>query len=170
MKKIARLALALATVMSIPTSAMALMGTETHHVKLVNGRQHVNVGNWRFMYDQIAVGPDADYCSYFVKWTNYAGLPSSANTYLEHVMPLGYQDCEESAFFPQHTMWRTSMILYPDMSKGYDKFQQKRNMYRIILSEDGFTGNLTGICQYHALSTPIGCGAYPQAGAAPIGP
>jgi hypothetical protein len=170
MKKIVRWALAFTAAMSIPSSAMALCGANVHDAFLINGpgaARTVPLGSWRFTLDQLVFGLYDESCGYFVKWVNAAGLLSSANAFVEEVATVGAEDCEYNSYYPQISTLRLST--QPDYfgkSTGFDKFQQKRNVCNLILSEDGFSGKFRGMIQYHPTSVPYGMGVDPRGGCA----
>jgi hypothetical protein len=156
MKKMVRWALAFATVMAVPTSAMALVGTEFYGASVLNGAYSIPVGTLRFTLDAPVDGLYDSSCSYFVRWVNATPyIPSACSAYMEEVVTPGQDNCEDNAYHPVLTILRLSTVLYPDASYGYDKFQIKRKMYRIMMGED-YNGNFNGMCHYHPASVPYG--------------
>lgn len=156
MKKMARWALAFATVMAVPTSAMALVGTNFYGATVLNGAYPIPVGTMRYTLDAPVDGLYDSACSYFVRWVNAVNyIPSSCSAYMEEVVTPGYDNCEENAYHPIMTMIRLSTVMYPDASYGYDKFQIKRKIYRILAGED-YNGNFNGMIQYHPAAVPFG--------------
>jgi hypothetical protein len=156
MKKIVRWALALAAVMAVPSSAMALVGTDIYHSSVVSGSYRFGTGHLRFTYDQGVDGLYDSACAYFVRWTNEVPyLSSAASAYVEEPIQPGYDDCEDNAYHGIPSVLRLSTVLYPDSSYGYDKFQIKRKLFRMMMGED-MQGNFAGMCQYHPAAMPYG--------------
>lgn len=165
MKRMARWALALASVMLVPTSAMALVGTAPHKATILNGRQNVDVGVWRFTLDQLIIDPYSfeESCAFFVKWINFAALASSTNVFVQEVATVGIEDCEENSYLPQSSILKLSTVPeYFDKSQGFDKFQQKRKLFRLLLSQDGYNGVMNGVVQYHPSQVPYGFKLVPK--------
>ena len=156
MKKMAHWAIAFATVMAVPTSAMALVGDHYYNATVLNGAYPIPTGTLRFTLDAPVDSLYDSACSYFVRWVNAVNyIPSSCSAYMEEPVTPGYDNCEENAYRPMLSTLRLSTVLYPDASYGYDKFQIKRKMYRIMMGED-YSGNFNGMCQYHPAAVPYG--------------
>jgi hypothetical protein len=173
MKRMARWALALASVMLVPTSAMALVGAAPHKATILNGRQNVDVGVWRFTLDQLVIDPYSfeESCAFFVKWINYASLASSTNVFVQEVATVGIEDCEENSYIPQASVLKLSSVPeYFDKSLGFDKFQQKRKIFRLLLAEDPYNGVMNGVIQYHPTAVPYGFKLTPAVVPPPVYP
>jgi hypothetical protein len=163
MKKIARWALAFATVMSIPASAMALVGDQLYKVDVLNGAYSYPCGEVRWTYDQPVQTPyGADMCAFFGRWKNLSPLPTIASMYVEEASSAGYDDCNWNAYVGFPSTITLSSTLYPDASYGFDKFQYKHKLFRMILGES-YDGAMHGMMQYHPAA--IGWGVSMKPGA-----
>jgi hypothetical protein len=165
MSKMVRWALAFAAVTAIPGSAMAVVGDKPYDCFTVNGAQVVPSGRWRWTLDQLVFTDFDEACAFFVKWTiggpddpgGAAYTPmSSSNVYLEVTNTAGNEDCDENAYYPAPTFVQLSTGAYANMSKGFDKFRQKRSICSLLLGEDPASGDMNGLIRWHPAAMPYG--------------
>ncbi|WP_437676286.1 hypothetical protein [Sorangium sp. So ce131] len=156
MKKFARWALAFASVMSIPTSAMALPEFTQYQVCLSNGARIVDLGFVVFTYIEQVAAPFGDLCRHQGKWCNFAALATCTNTYVAEELSIMNQACDENSLFPADTNISLDPLVPPESHWAFNKFQMKVRIHRLNLTQDSFTGVIKGLAQYHPLAV-----AYP---------
>ncbi|WP_437534886.1 hypothetical protein WME79_11780 [Sorangium sp. So ce726] len=159
MKKLNCWAVALGAVISIPTNAMALIGDSIHAASIINGLRRVPVGTWRFTLEQsVADGFDAA-CVYSVRWSNNAVEPSDASLTVEELATSGNMDCEKNALSPFST---SVQLRRRGVNTGFDSRLQKHRISQLQLGEDGGSGVLNGIIQFHPASVPYSISLTPM--------
>lgn len=146
MKKLCILSFAAVAAMSAATTdAMAWNTNKAAAVFLLNGYQKVPVGTWVFELNQYTDAYGYEACTYFVKWIDACYLPMTSNLFLDELVVPGYFDC----YLNSNLHFPTLIFNSPDyVSVGFDKFNQKRTVQNLILTEDGY-GSASGIITYN---------------------
>ena len=142
MKKLVSFALALTSLAVLPASAMAIETQIGYDISIAIHGRGQSVGQLVFQTSEVTEdGSDAsdlgfdgdlDACTYWVKWTNDADLPSRANLTMQELSTVGYADCDENAEENFDT------LLFADtseMNKGFNRQQQKRTINAFVLGE-----------------------------------
>src|SRR6185503_1057567 len=125
--------LAILAAVAAPEKAMALDTCKFANVALVNGpAQVIDLGTWHFELNQLVYTDGYEACAYFVKWINNCILPSSTNLYIEELTTPGLEDCEVNSLMPVHSVVFASPAY---ISRGFDKFQNKRIIQSLVLGE-----------------------------------
>jgi hypothetical protein len=173
MSKLFHWALALASVVAVPSSAMAIEGDKLHDAFILQpGAPPISDGTLRFddiNQFSLVLTPTFDFeaCSYFVKWISPATavspvspLVSATAIYLDERMAQGTYDCFANLTTPLATM----VTLTPGFpSRGYDKFWLQRPVCNLLLGESGIEGDaLQGIISFNPMQSPYGFRLVPR--------
>ena len=147
MKKgiILSLTAAMAAITALPRPALAWNTTLPAEVFLLNAYQTVPLGKWVMELNSYSDLSGYEACSYFVKWVNASILPMTSN-------PL-----PRRARRPRRPRLRlNSVSSVPTaivasagfVSVGFDKFNQKRVVQNLMMSETPF-GSASGIITFN---------------------
>ncbi|WP_437484965.1 hypothetical protein WME75_46315 [Sorangium sp. So ce1014] len=146
MKKIARWALAFATVMSVSGSAMAMH--PVYKVFVARGGVEKPAGHWVNMFLEEDSGYDLG-CVYKTRWANsLPGVYSTSTTLsvIEHMSSSQFLNCNEYGADLQSV----SMISLID-GNGFDANGQLKKLFHLVVALDEY-GTGKGLCKF----TPFG--------------
>ncbi|WP_437937879.1 hypothetical protein [Sorangium sp. So ce341] len=147
MKNFARWGLALAAVMSVSSSAMAIDNYTVYDVAMKNGPSVVNVGTIRWSFLDYDISPFSSGCLNAATWcTPNSGPMSCAMLMAREEMMIGALSCEEiSECFADTVI--TDFYDPRFKNEGYDVRRQKKKIVRLALAQDGLNGVTKGMCQ-----------------------
>jgi hypothetical protein len=125
-------AAAMAAASFASTDALAFNTCKPSAVFLLNGYVTVPLGTWITELNEYVDCNGYEACSFFVKWIDAAILPMTSQLFIDELVVPGYLDCALNSVTPFNTV----IFLSPDyISTGFDKFQQKRPIQNLILTE-----------------------------------
>ncbi|WP_148314663.1 hypothetical protein [Sorangium cellulosum] len=149
MKKIARLALAFAAVMSVSGSAMAINQACGYDVVLKNGLRKIPAGKFACGLAEQSGDLWRDDCVFACKWGVMAapGAAVSANLILRQATTLGHFDCDMISY-----QFTDSDICMDSFGPNYgiDTKWQKAILASFIAMEDGENGVMKSVLRYYS--------------------
>ncbi|MGK3989044.1 hypothetical protein WME99_38725 [Sorangium sp. So ce136] len=163
MKKIARLALAFTTIMSLSGSAMAMRNDCMYKVTSSTGLRSVNLGYMVAQLEEHVVeSPWDSVCSHHVNWFFGGGGPTAvAQLRILERMTFEWGDCYAASYQYTDSMYSTDPA---ERNYGITTHGQISPLYSLQGMSDPANGVMVGMVKYSPLSsakqiklTPNGC-------------
>ena len=153
MKKLIPFALALASLAVLPSAASAIT-TGSRDISISTRGRSQDVGVLVFQapevsedgadLDDLGFEDELDACTYYVKWTNDADLPSRTNLVMLEISTIGNADCDENA----DEDFDTLIFADPnETNRGFNRQQQRKEINAFVLGESE-DGELSGVIQF----------------------